>query len=101
VGWMKHSLRFHHEVSDETRRAEDEYTVSRGEETGGPRPDADTFRSLTRVQRRVSWRRTRNGSERGRRPSGRSTRPLHGGYRCALACEDERLDRGARCNHAQ
>lgn len=29
VGWMKHALKFAHEVSDETRRAEDEYDVSR------------------------------------------------------------------------
>lgn len=28
VGWMRHALKFQHEVSDETRRAEDEYTVS-------------------------------------------------------------------------
>jgi peptidyl-prolyl cis-trans isomerase SDCCAG10 len=28
VGWMKHALKFVHQVSDETRRAEDEYTVS-------------------------------------------------------------------------
>lgn len=29
VGWLKHSLKFAAEISDETRRAEDEYTVSR------------------------------------------------------------------------
>lgn len=29
VGWLRHALKFQHEVSDETRRAEDEYTVSR------------------------------------------------------------------------
>ncbi|KAL1407034.1 Peptidyl-prolyl isomerase cwc27 [Vanrija albida] len=27
VGWLRHALKFEHEVSDETRRAEDEYTV--------------------------------------------------------------------------
>ncbi|WOO84739.1 Peptidyl-prolyl isomerase CWC27 [Vanrija pseudolonga] len=27
VGWLRHALKFQHEVSDETRRAEDEYTV--------------------------------------------------------------------------
>lgn len=30
VGWLKHSLKFAEEISDETRRAEDEYTVSFG-----------------------------------------------------------------------
>lgn len=29
VGWLRHSLKFAHEISDETRRAEDEYEVSR------------------------------------------------------------------------
>lgn len=28
IGWMKHALKFEHEISDETRRAEEEYTVS-------------------------------------------------------------------------
>ncbi|KLT42844.1 cyclophilin-like protein [Cutaneotrichosporon oleaginosum] len=28
VGWLRHSLKFAHEISDETRRAEDEYEVS-------------------------------------------------------------------------
>ncbi|BEI82528.1 hypothetical protein CcaverHIS002_0303960 [Cutaneotrichosporon cavernicola] len=27
VGWLRHSLKFEHEISDETRRAEDEYEV--------------------------------------------------------------------------
>lgn len=47
VDWMRHALKFEHEVSDETRRAEDEYTVSwiwiqtnARSLTPGPRPES-------------------------------------------------------------
>lgn len=45
VGWLRHALKFEHEVSDETRRAEENYTVSWAEgdkDTLEPRSDDGT-----------------------------------------------------------
>lgn len=53
VNWMRHALKFEHEISDETRRAEDEYTVSAWYDY------ANRLRSSTHEQRQESWQKRR------------------------------------------